>query len=88
MAAMIDADVRADPRRDCPILRVVEQQVHVRDWLETEPEALRERVSELLGDQGRLEQMASASRSLARPDAAARIADEVLAAATSQEAGG
>ena len=36
--------------------------------------------SELLGDPKRLEQMSASSRSLARPDAAARIADEVMAA--------
>ncbi|HET6998834.1 MAG TPA: UDP-N-acetylglucosamine--N-acetylmuramyl-(pentapeptide) pyrophosphoryl-undecaprenol N-acetylglucosamine transferase [Solirubrobacterales bacterium] len=38
-------------------------------------------VSEILAEQGRLERMAAASRALARPDAARRIADEVLAAA-------
>jgi UDP-N-acetylglucosamine--N-acetylmuramyl-(pentapeptide) pyrophosphoryl-undecaprenol N-acetylglucosamine transferase len=38
-------------------------------------------VGELLDDPGRLEQMAAASRALARPDAACRIADEVLEAA-------
>jgi UDP-N-acetylglucosamine--N-acetylmuramyl-(pentapeptide) pyrophosphoryl-undecaprenol N-acetylglucosamine transferase len=37
-------------------------------------------VSALLGDQVRLEEMAASSRRLARPDAARRIADEVLAA--------
>ncbi len=37
-------------------------------------------VSALLGDAGRLEEMAAAARALARPDAARRIADEVLAA--------
>ena len=48
---------------------------------ELEPERLRDAVSDLLADDGRLEQMAAASRSLAKPDAAARVADEVLAAA-------
>jgi UDP-N-acetylglucosamine--N-acetylmuramyl-(pentapeptide) pyrophosphoryl-undecaprenol N-acetylglucosamine transferase len=38
-------------------------------------------VAAVLGDAGRLEAMAAASRSLAKPDAARRIADEVLAAA-------
>jgi len=42
---------------------------------------LTERVGELLGDGERLAAMARASASLARPDAARRIADEVLAAA-------
>ncbi len=41
-------------------------------------ERLRSAVQELLTDPKRLEQMASASKSLAKPDAAARIADEVL----------
>jgi UDP-N-acetylglucosamine--N-acetylmuramyl-(pentapeptide) pyrophosphoryl-undecaprenol N-acetylglucosamine transferase len=35
--------------------------------------------AEILGDRGRLERMSAASRSLARPDAAARIATEILA---------
>jgi UDP-N-acetylglucosamine--N-acetylmuramyl-(pentapeptide) pyrophosphoryl-undecaprenol N-acetylglucosamine transferase len=38
-------------------------------------------VSALFGEQGRLEKMAAASRGLAKPDAARRIADEILAAA-------
>jgi UDP-N-acetylglucosamine--N-acetylmuramyl-(pentapeptide) pyrophosphoryl-undecaprenol N-acetylglucosamine transferase len=38
-------------------------------------------VERLLGDAGRLERMSAASRALARPDAARRIADEVLEAA-------
>lgn len=42
---------------------------------------LRERVPALLGEDSRLRAMATASASLARPDAARRIADEVLAAA-------
>jgi UDP-N-acetylglucosamine--N-acetylmuramyl-(pentapeptide) pyrophosphoryl-undecaprenol N-acetylglucosamine transferase len=48
---------------------------------ELDPVALARTVKELFDDDGRLERMASASRALARPDAAARIADEVLAAA-------
>jgi UDP-N-acetylglucosamine--N-acetylmuramyl-(pentapeptide) pyrophosphoryl-undecaprenol N-acetylglucosamine transferase len=43
-------------------------------------ERLAAEVGGLLGDGTRLEAMAAASRSLARPDAARRIADEVLAA--------
>jgi UDP-N-acetylglucosamine--N-acetylmuramyl-(pentapeptide) pyrophosphoryl-undecaprenol N-acetylglucosamine transferase len=50
---------------------------------ELTPARLRQVVGELLGDDVRLEKMAAASRSLARPDAASRIADEVLAAASS-----
>jgi UDP-N-acetylglucosamine--N-acetylmuramyl-(pentapeptide) pyrophosphoryl-undecaprenol N-acetylglucosamine transferase len=45
------------------------------------PGALRPRVEELIGDGERLGRMAAASRSIAKPDAAARIADEILAAA-------
>ena len=44
-------------------------------------ERLAAEVGGLLGDGTRLQAMAAASRSLARPDAARRIADEVLAAA-------
>jgi UDP-N-acetylglucosamine--N-acetylmuramyl-(pentapeptide) pyrophosphoryl-undecaprenol N-acetylglucosamine transferase len=44
---------------------------------------LAHRVAELLSDPGRLEGMAAASRSLARPDAAERIAAEIRAAAES-----
>jgi UDP-N-acetylglucosamine--N-acetylmuramyl-(pentapeptide) pyrophosphoryl-undecaprenol N-acetylglucosamine transferase len=44
---------------------------------------LRRDVGELLDDPGRLERMAAASRALAKPDAARRIADEVLEAAES-----
>jgi UDP-N-acetylglucosamine--N-acetylmuramyl-(pentapeptide) pyrophosphoryl-undecaprenol N-acetylglucosamine transferase len=48
---------------------------------ELRPAPLAVCVSELLADDGRLEAMAAASASLARPEAARRIADEVLAAA-------
>jgi UDP-N-acetylglucosamine--N-acetylmuramyl-(pentapeptide) pyrophosphoryl-undecaprenol N-acetylglucosamine transferase len=44
-------------------------------------ERLRAEVTEILGEPGRLQEMAAASRALAMPDAARRIADEVLAAA-------
>jgi len=44
-------------------------------------ERLRAEVTAILGEDGRLEAMAAASRGLARPDAARRIADEVLEAA-------
>jgi len=43
--------------------------------------ALAEEIGRLLGDERRLAEMAVASRSLARPDAATRVADEVFAAA-------
>jgi UDP-N-acetylglucosamine--N-acetylmuramyl-(pentapeptide) pyrophosphoryl-undecaprenol N-acetylglucosamine transferase len=43
-------------------------------------ERLAGEVTALIGDEARLATMASASRSLARPDAARRIADEVLSA--------
>jgi UDP-N-acetylglucosamine--N-acetylmuramyl-(pentapeptide) pyrophosphoryl-undecaprenol N-acetylglucosamine transferase len=52
-----------------------------------EPGRLREVVDELIADGARLERMATASRSLAKPDAAARIADEVLAAAEERPKG-
>jgi UDP-N-acetylglucosamine--N-acetylmuramyl-(pentapeptide) pyrophosphoryl-undecaprenol N-acetylglucosamine transferase len=44
-------------------------------------ERLRTAVTAILDDAGRLEAMAAASQALAKPDAARRIADEVLAAA-------
>ncbi len=44
-------------------------------------ELLAEQADALLGDQARLAAMSAASAALARPDAARRIADEVLAAA-------
>jgi UDP-N-acetylmuramate--alanine ligase len=47
---------------------------------ELDGERLRAEVETLLTDGARLESMALAARSLARPDAAARIADELLAA--------
>lgn len=47
---------------------------------ELSPERLRELVGELFGDEAGLARMAAASSSLARPDAAARIAAELLAA--------
>ncbi len=46
-----------------------------------DPAGLAAAAGELIGDPGRLEAMAAASASLARPDAARRIADEVLSAA-------
>jgi UDP-N-acetylglucosamine--N-acetylmuramyl-(pentapeptide) pyrophosphoryl-undecaprenol N-acetylglucosamine transferase len=48
-----------------------------------EPTGLAQRVGALLAEPDRLEAMSAASRSLARPDAAERIAGEVLAAARS-----
>jgi len=47
---------------------------------ELSPELLAARVGELLGDEDRLDRMTLASTALAKPDAARRIADEVLAA--------
>ena len=47
---------------------------------ELDPDGLREQVRGILGDGAQLERMTAASRSLAMPDAAARIAQEVLAA--------
>jgi len=44
-------------------------------------DALRDQVDAVLGDPARLEEMAAAARALARPDAARRIADQVLEAA-------
>jgi UDP-N-acetylglucosamine--N-acetylmuramyl-(pentapeptide) pyrophosphoryl-undecaprenol N-acetylglucosamine transferase len=55
---------------------------------ELEPRRLRDAVRELLGDPDRLERMTAAARSLAKADAAKRIADEVLAAAASGNRGG
>ena len=50
---------------------------------ELDPQRLRDLAAELLADADRLETMTAASRSLAMPDAAARVADEVLEAAAS-----
>jgi len=47
---------------------------------ELDPARLRRLVGELLGDRSRLEAMAAAARSRARPDAAQRVAAEVVAA--------
>jgi UDP-N-acetylglucosamine--N-acetylmuramyl-(pentapeptide) pyrophosphoryl-undecaprenol N-acetylglucosamine transferase len=47
----------------------------------TGAERLRVEVASILNEDGKLEAMAAASRSLAKPDAARRIADEVMAAA-------
>jgi UDP-N-acetylglucosamine--N-acetylmuramyl-(pentapeptide) pyrophosphoryl-undecaprenol N-acetylglucosamine transferase len=49
---------------------------------ELSPERLAGEVGALFADPERLERMAAASRGLARPDAARRIADEVLRAAS------
>jgi UDP-N-acetylglucosamine--N-acetylmuramyl-(pentapeptide) pyrophosphoryl-undecaprenol N-acetylglucosamine transferase len=49
---------------------------------ELEPDRLRSLVAELFASPRQLDEMAGASRGLARPDAAARIADEILAAAS------
>jgi UDP-N-acetylglucosamine--N-acetylmuramyl-(pentapeptide) pyrophosphoryl-undecaprenol N-acetylglucosamine transferase len=46
-----------------------------------DPDSLAQTVEELFADSARLERMTAASRALAMPDAASRIADEVLAAA-------
>ena len=45
-------------------------------------------VADLFADPRRLERMSAASRALARPDAAERIAEQVLAAAAPRAAGG
>jgi UDP-N-acetylglucosamine--N-acetylmuramyl-(pentapeptide) pyrophosphoryl-undecaprenol N-acetylglucosamine transferase len=47
---------------------------------ESGAERLRTEIAAIFAESGRLEAMAAASRTLARPDAARRIADEVLAA--------
>jgi len=46
-----------------------------------DPQRLSALAADLLGDDARLEQMSAASAALARPDAADRIAKEILAAA-------
>jgi UDP-N-acetylglucosamine--N-acetylmuramyl-(pentapeptide) pyrophosphoryl-undecaprenol N-acetylglucosamine transferase len=48
-------------------------------------EVVRALAGDLLGDEARLERMAAASVSLARPDAADRVANEILAAAAEPE---
>ena len=48
---------------------------------ELDADGLRAEVGAVLGDHARLEEMATAARALAKPDAARRIADEVLEAA-------
>jgi len=48
---------------------------------ELDPESLARTVEDMFADPARLEQMAAAAHALAMPDAAARIADQVLAAA-------
>ena len=48
------------------------------DDAELDGAAVRSIAAELLGDSERLAQMAAASASLARPDAAARVASEIL----------
>jgi UDP-N-acetylglucosamine--N-acetylmuramyl-(pentapeptide) pyrophosphoryl-undecaprenol N-acetylglucosamine transferase len=52
---------------------------------ELSPQRLRAEVDALLADPGRLQAMAAASRALARPDAAAVVAREVLAAAAGRQ---
>lgn len=56
----------------------------VLDDADLDGERLAGEVGALLADADRLERMASASHGLARPDAAARVADEALAAAKAQ----
>jgi UDP-N-acetylglucosamine--N-acetylmuramyl-(pentapeptide) pyrophosphoryl-undecaprenol N-acetylglucosamine transferase len=51
------------------------------DDADLDPETLVATVDELFADPARLERMAAASRSIARPDAAERVADEILTAA-------
>lgn len=52
-----------------------------------EPDGVTRLVAEIFGDRQRLEQMAAASLSLAKPSAAADIADELLAAVGADPAG-
>ena len=56
------------------------------DDSELDPETLLRTVADLFADPGRLEKMSAASRALARPDAAERVAEQVLAAAASRKA--
>ncbi len=55
---------------------------------ELSAERLASEVAALLGEPGKLETMAAAARGMAKPDAARRIADEVLAAAGAAPADG
>ena len=75
-ALMVDGEFAFSLHRDtfllCPWLQ---------KGAEVSPERLRREVDALMDDPARLERMAAASRGLARPDAAADIAREVLAAA-------
>lgn len=57
------------------------------DDAELDAQALAERVAALLADEARLAAMSKASAALAMPDAARRIADEVLAAAGTTPSG-
>jgi UDP-N-acetylglucosamine:LPS N-acetylglucosamine transferase len=57
--------------------------VHVVEDSDLDPGELARRVAELLADPPRLKAMSAASRSLARPDAAERIAAEIRSAAES-----
>jgi UDP-N-acetylglucosamine--N-acetylmuramyl-(pentapeptide) pyrophosphoryl-undecaprenol N-acetylglucosamine transferase len=50
-----------------------------------DPETLARTVGDLLADPERLERMSAASKALARPDAAQRIAGEVLEAASDDQ---
>ncbi|MEA2272120.1 MAG: UDP-N-acetylglucosamine--N-acetylmuramyl-(pentapeptide) pyrophosphoryl-undecaprenol [Solirubrobacteraceae bacterium] len=58
------------------------------DDSELDPETLLRTVADLFADPHRLESMSAASRALARPDAAERVAEQVLAAAASRGADG
>jgi len=55
---------------------------------ELDAERLREEVAAILADRTRLEEMAAAAGRLAKPDAARRVAAQVLEAAGSGRAGG
>jgi UDP-N-acetylglucosamine--N-acetylmuramyl-(pentapeptide) pyrophosphoryl-undecaprenol N-acetylglucosamine transferase len=55
---------------------------------ELTPEGLLEKATSILSYPARIVEMSAASRSLARPDAARRIADEILEAAGGSDAGG